>query len=36
MRDFAALKGELVQVKITEVRPFSLTGEPIQALVAAG
>ncbi|MBD2233432.1 tRNA (N6-isopentenyl adenosine(37)-C2)-methylthiotransferase MiaB [Phormidium tenue] len=33
--DFAALKGELVQVKITEVRPFSLTGEPIQALVAA-
>ncbi len=34
--DFAALKGELVQVKITEVRPFSLTGEPIQALVTAG
>ncbi len=34
--DFAALKGELVQVKITEVRPFSLTGEPVQALVTAG
>jgi tRNA-2-methylthio-N6-dimethylallyladenosine synthase len=34
--DFTALKGELVQVKITEVRPFSLTGEPIQALVTAG
>jgi tRNA-2-methylthio-N6-dimethylallyladenosine synthase len=24
-----ALKGRLVQVKITEVRPFSLTGEPV-------
>ena len=25
----AQLKGQIVQVKITEVRPFSLTGEPI-------
>lgn len=27
--DIAALKGQLVRVKITEVRPFSLTGEPL-------
>jgi tRNA-2-methylthio-N6-dimethylallyladenosine synthase len=27
--DIHQLKGELVKVKITEVRPFSLTGEPI-------
>lgn len=26
------LKGQLVKVKISEVRPFSLTGEPIEAL----
>ncbi|WP_071932279.1 tRNA (N6-isopentenyl adenosine(37)-C2)-methylthiotransferase MiaB [Picosynechococcus sp. PCC 7003] len=29
------LKGKTVSVKITEVRPFSLTGEPIAALVTA-
>lgn len=34
--DIATMKGELVQVKITEARPFSLTGDPIQALVVAG
>lgn len=33
--DIALLKGALVPVKITAVRPFSLTGEPIPALVAA-
>jgi tRNA-2-methylthio-N6-dimethylallyladenosine synthase len=27
--DIAELKGKLVSVKITEVRPFSLTGEPL-------
>ncbi|MBD2089776.1 tRNA (N6-isopentenyl adenosine(37)-C2)-methylthiotransferase MiaB [Microcoleus sp. FACHB-1515] len=27
--DFATLKGELVKVRITTVRPFSLTGEPL-------
>ena len=26
------LKGKVVQVKITEVRPFSLTGEPVELL----
>jgi tRNA-2-methylthio-N6-dimethylallyladenosine synthase len=29
--NIAQLKGQLVTVKITEVRPFSLTGEPIEA-----
>ncbi|MEA5452379.1 tRNA (N6-isopentenyl adenosine(37)-C2)-methylthiotransferase MiaB [Leptolyngbya sp. CCNP1308] len=33
--DITVLKGEVVPVKITDVRPFSLTGEPIQALVTA-
>ena len=33
--DIHALKGQTVSVKITEVRPFSLTGEPISALVTA-
>ncbi|HEY9691691.1 MAG TPA: tRNA (N6-isopentenyl adenosine(37)-C2)-methylthiotransferase MiaB [Oculatellaceae cyanobacterium] len=28
----AQLKGQIVQVKITEVRPFSLTGEPLAVL----
>jgi len=28
--DINQLKGKLVQVKITEVRPFSLTGEPVE------
>jgi len=28
--NIAELKGELVQVKITEVRAFSLTGEPVE------
>ncbi|GAC1468685.1 MAG: tRNA (N6-isopentenyl adenosine(37)-C2)-methylthiotransferase MiaB [Chamaesiphon sp.] len=28
----AEVKGQLVQVKITEVRPFSLTGEPLPVL----
>jgi len=28
------LKGKVVQVKITEVRPFSLTGEPVELLQA--
>ncbi|MEH2395308.1 MAG: tRNA (N6-isopentenyl adenosine(37)-C2)-methylthiotransferase MiaB [Nostoc sp.] len=28
--DIKELKGQLVKVKITEVRPFSLTGEPIE------
>ncbi|MGC9526604.1 MAG: tRNA (N6-isopentenyl adenosine(37)-C2)-methylthiotransferase MiaB [Limnospira sp.] len=28
--DFAELKGRLVKVKITEVRAFSLTGEPVE------
>lgn len=27
--DFATLKGQLVKVRITTVRPFSLTGEPL-------
>jgi tRNA-2-methylthio-N6-dimethylallyladenosine synthase len=27
--DIEALRGQLVPVKITEVRPFSLTGEPL-------
>ena len=27
--DINQLKGQLVKVKITEVRPFSLTGQPI-------
>ncbi|WP_024546186.1 tRNA (N6-isopentenyl adenosine(37)-C2)-methylthiotransferase MiaB [Picosynechococcus sp. NKBG15041c] len=31
--DINELKGKTVAVKITEVRPFSLTGEPIEALV---
>ncbi|NJK38312.1 MAG: tRNA (N6-isopentenyl adenosine(37)-C2)-methylthiotransferase MiaB [Oscillatoriales cyanobacterium RM2_1_1] len=30
--DFAELKGQLINVKITEVRPFSLTGEVVQRL----
>ena len=30
--NIAELKGQLVKVKITEVRAFSLTGEPIEAL----
>jgi tRNA-2-methylthio-N6-dimethylallyladenosine synthase len=34
--DFAALKGELVPVKITQVRPFSLTGEPLRVAAIAG
>ncbi|MBV5259825.1 tRNA (N6-isopentenyl adenosine(37)-C2)-methylthiotransferase MiaB [Synechococcus moorigangaii CMS01] len=33
--DINELKGKTVSVKITEVRPFSLTGEPIEALVTA-
>lgn len=33
--DINELKGKTVEVKITEVRPFSLTGEPIEALVTA-
>ncbi len=32
--DIEQLKGKLVQVKITEVRAFSLTGEPIELAVA--
>jgi tRNA-2-methylthio-N6-dimethylallyladenosine synthase len=28
--DIQELKGQLVKVKITEVRPFSLTGEPVE------
>jgi tRNA-2-methylthio-N6-dimethylallyladenosine synthase len=28
--DIQELKGQLVRVKITEVRPFSLTGEPVE------
>lgn len=32
--DFEALKGQLVEVKITDVRPFSLTGEQVQAAIA--
>jgi tRNA-2-methylthio-N6-dimethylallyladenosine synthase len=31
--DINALKGQLIQVKITEVRAFSLTGEPLVAAV---
>jgi tRNA-2-methylthio-N6-dimethylallyladenosine synthase len=31
--DIQKLKGQLVNVKITEARAFSLTGEPIEALV---
>jgi tRNA-2-methylthio-N6-dimethylallyladenosine synthase len=27
--DIHQLKGKLVKVKITEVRPFSLTGQPL-------
>jgi tRNA-2-methylthio-N6-dimethylallyladenosine synthase len=34
--DFATLKGQLVPVKITTVRPFSLTGEPLQVAAIAG
>jgi tRNA-2-methylthio-N6-dimethylallyladenosine synthase len=34
--DIATMKGELIKVKITEARPFSLTGDPLQALVTAG
>jgi tRNA-2-methylthio-N6-dimethylallyladenosine synthase len=30
--NIAELKGQLVKVKITEVRAFSLTGEPVEAL----
>ncbi len=30
--NIAQLKGQLVKVKITEVRAFSLTGEPVEAL----
>ncbi|NEO26063.1 MAG: tRNA (N6-isopentenyl adenosine(37)-C2)-methylthiotransferase MiaB, partial [Kamptonema sp. SIO4C4] len=33
--DINAQKGQIVKVKITEVRPFSLTGEPLEALVMA-
>ncbi|AFY38408.1 tRNA-i(6)A37 thiotransferase enzyme MiaB [[Leptolyngbya] sp. PCC 7376] len=33
--DINELKGTIVSVRITEVRPFSLTGEPIEALVTA-
>jgi tRNA-2-methylthio-N6-dimethylallyladenosine synthase len=29
--DIKELKGKLVSVKITEVRAFSLTGEPVEA-----
>jgi tRNA-2-methylthio-N6-dimethylallyladenosine synthase len=32
--DIKELKGELVKVKITEIRAFSLTGEPIEVLQA--
>ncbi len=32
--DIQALKGQLVKVKITEVRAFSLTGEPIEVQAA--
>ncbi|NEQ44255.1 MAG: tRNA (N6-isopentenyl adenosine(37)-C2)-methylthiotransferase MiaB [Leptolyngbya sp. SIOISBB] len=32
--DIAELKGELVKVQITEIRPFSLTGEPLTPVVA--
>jgi tRNA-2-methylthio-N6-dimethylallyladenosine synthase len=28
--DINQLKGQLIKVKITQVRPFSLTGEPVQ------
>jgi len=28
--NIAELKGQLVQVKITEIRAFSLTGEPVE------
>jgi tRNA-2-methylthio-N6-dimethylallyladenosine synthase len=34
--NIAELKGQLVQVKITEVRAFSLTGEPVELLQAVG
>ncbi len=27
--DINVLKGQLVKAKITEIRPFSLTGEPL-------
>jgi tRNA-2-methylthio-N6-dimethylallyladenosine synthase len=30
--NIAELKGQLIKVKITEVRAFSLTGEPVEAL----
>ncbi|MEH2074871.1 MAG: tRNA (N6-isopentenyl adenosine(37)-C2)-methylthiotransferase MiaB [Nostoc sp.] len=31
--DIKELKGQLVKVKITEVRPFSLTGEPVDIML---
>ena len=34
--DIKQLKGQLVKVKITEVRPFSLTGEPAEVALAVG
>ncbi|NJR65422.1 MAG: TRAM domain-containing protein, partial [Leptolyngbyaceae cyanobacterium CRU_2_3] len=33
--DIAQLKGQLVQVKITTIRPFSLTGEPLSSPICA-
>jgi tRNA-2-methylthio-N6-dimethylallyladenosine synthase len=32
--DINELKGKVVSVKITQVRSFSLTGEPVDALVS--
>ena len=33
--DINTLKGKIIDVKITEVRPFSLTGERVSVLVGA-
>ncbi|MEA5464662.1 tRNA (N6-isopentenyl adenosine(37)-C2)-methylthiotransferase MiaB [Leptothoe sp. PORK10 BA2] len=33
--DINELKGKIIDVKITEIRPFSLTGERVEALVGA-
>ncbi|MBE9028525.1 tRNA (N6-isopentenyl adenosine(37)-C2)-methylthiotransferase MiaB [filamentous cyanobacterium LEGE 11480] len=32
--DIAELKGQIVDVKVTEIRPFSLTGEPLMPVLA--
>ena len=33
--DINDLRGKVISVKITEVRAFSLTGEPVEAMVTA-